>query len=139
MAQQVGQGAEGIPTPVTLVRAFPRVQANVRHQPSLLREGWAAVGARVRLLPHVEPLVGLEVRGPAKALPTHRALNGPIPAVDHFVSDELGGLMEGLAAGPAFELPPLAVRSEVNSQVGQGNEGLVTVRAAVRVDGIPVV
>ena len=87
----------------------------------------------------MEPLVGLEVRGPAKALPTHRALKGPIPAVDHFVSHQVGGLMEGLAAGPAFELPPLAVRSEVNSQVGQGNEGLVTVRAAVRVDGILVV
>lgn len=109
------------------------MQADVCHQPGLLGEAPAAVGTRVGFLAGVEPLVGLEVRGATKSLPTDGAFKGSVPAVDHLVRHQVGGLVERLATNSTFELPFLAVRGQVNSEVGQGDERLVTFRATVRI------
>lgn len=73
------------------------------------------------------------MRSSAEGLPTFRALERPVPTVDYLVRHQVGGLMEVLATGATSELPLLVVRSEMQVQVGGGDEGFVAHGAAVRV------
>lgn len=101
------------------------VAKNVCHQPSLLREGFAAERALERFLPRVDSPVRFEMRSASEALPTFGTLEGPLPRVDQLVRHQVGVLLEVLAANTAPVLPLLAVGIQVEFEVGRGDEGLL--------------
>lgn len=132
VSEQHLQGAEALTALLTLVRSVARVQANVRQEAGLLREGLVAVGALEGLLPRVQAAVGLEMRGPDEALAALGAFERAVSAVGHLVRHQVGRLVEVLAADAAFVLPLLVVGGEVKVQVGRGDERFAAAGAAVR-------
>lgn len=132
MSEQNLQGAKTLTALLTLVWAVALVQANVRQEAGLLREGLVAVGALEGLLPRVQAAVGLEMRGPDEALAALGAFERAVSAVGHLVRHQVGRLVEILAAGAAFVLPLFVVGGEVKVQVRRGDEGFATAAAAVR-------
>lgn len=132
VSEQNLQGAKALTALLALVRAVALVQANVRQEAGLLREGLVAVGALEGLFPRVQAAVGLEMRGPDKALAALWAFERAVAAVGHLVRHQVGRLVKVLAAGAAFVLPLLVVGGKVKVQVRRGDEGFATAAAAVR-------
>ncbi len=83
--------AEILPTHVASKRLRARVNELVLLLRAEVAERAAASGARVRLLPGVDPLVALEILHVAKVLGAHIALKGPLACVNSLVAAQRRG------------------------------------------------
>ena len=132
MPPQVVQAGVGLGTDLAVVRSDARVIQHVLLQHAAVREGLAALGAHVRLLPSVHAHVHRDLVCHGEPFAAHRALERPLPGVREPVGAHGAHLGEGLAAVRADVRLLPRVYPGVALQPPRRGEALGAVGALVR-------